>query len=168
MGEGFHLTSAKDGVLFRTQPSASPAQLSWTDPRRHNGWLALDRNNNGKIDDLEELFGNLTEQPRSSNPNGFAALAVFDKSENGGNENGFVDPGDKVYDRLLIWIDANHNGISEPSELHSLRDMGIDKISLKPRFSNRVDEYGNRFRYVAEIWDKAGNKHERCYDMFLQ
>ena len=123
MGQGFHLTSVKNGVLFKAKADAAPAQISWTDSRWHNGWLALDRNGNGRIDDMTELFGNFTEQPPSSNRNGFAALAVFDKAENGGNENGFIDPGDKIHDRLVIWIDANQNGISEPSELHSLRDV---------------------------------------------
>ena len=168
MGEGFHLTDAKDGVRFVVRENTPPLKMAWTDQRWHNGWLALDRNGNGKIDNSEELFGNFTDQPASNNRNGFAALAVFDKRENGGNENGFIDPGDKIYDRLVLWINGNQNEISEPGELHSLRDVGIDRISVHPRFSNKIDKYGNRFRYTAEIWDKAGNKHEWCYDVFLK
>ena len=119
------------------------------------------------IDDLTELFGNLTAQPESANRIGFLALAVFDQLH-GGNHNGVIHPGDAVYDRLLIWIDANHNGISESDELHTLSEVGISQISLTPQLSKRVDEFGNLFRYAADIWDKGGSKHHLCYDVFLR
>jgi hypothetical protein len=166
-GEGFHLTSLHNGVTFRILPSGGPYQISWTDPEWRNGWLVLDRNGNGMIDDLTELFGNFTAQPLSDHRNGFLALAVFDDVSNGGNGNGEIDPGDAVYDHLKIWIDANHNGISEKEELHSLREMGIFRIDLKYHLSRYVDENGNTFRYRGRIWDEAGRAHEMCYDVFL-
>lgn len=166
-GEGFHLTSAAGGVRFRLLPADPLQQMSWTDQRWRNGWLALDRNGNGRIDNFTDLFGNLTPQPPSSDPNGYAALAVFDDPANGGNGNGIIDPGDAVYDHLLLWIDANHNGISEPGELHHLRDVGIFAIDLHYELAWYTDQYGNRFRYKAKAWDEAGKEHDMCYDVFL-
>lgn len=165
--EGFHLTSLSGRVKFRILPGGPLTQMSWTDQNYRNGWLALDRNGNGTIDDMTELFGNLTPQPPSNAPNGFLALAVFDLPANGGNGNGFIDPGDAVYTRLRVWIDANHNGISEPNELHTLQELGIFKIGLSYTSSRFVDKYGNAFRYKGSVWDEDGNQRNICYDVFL-
>ena len=167
-GEGFHLTDAAHGVKFPFAPGGPAVQVSWTDPAYSNGFLVLDRNGNGMIDDGTELFGNLTPQPPSRTPNGFLALAVFDKPANGGNGNGFIDPGDAVYRKLRVWIDANHNGLSEPGELHTLAESGIVRIDLKYHSSGYVDEFGNLFRYGAKIWEAAGREHDFCYDVFFQ
>jgi hypothetical protein len=119
-GEGFHLTDVAHGVQFVMVPGKPAAQVAWTDPNYSNGFLALDRNGDGLINDGTELFGNITPQPPSATPNGYLALAVFDNPANGGNGNGFIDPGDAVYRRLRVWIDGNHDGISQPGELHKL------------------------------------------------
>jgi hypothetical protein len=143
-------------------------QVSWTDPAYQNAFLALDRNNNGTIDNGAELFGNFTPQPPSSSPNGYKALAVFDDPKNGGNGNGFIDPGDAIYGSLLLWVDKNHNGISEPGELFSLAEVGVFAIDLSYTMDSYEDAYGNQFRYKAFILDKQGLKDPRCYDVLLQ
>jgi hypothetical protein len=142
--------------------------MSWTDPNYRNGWLALDRNGNGTIDDFTELFGNVTPQPPTDRPNGFLALAVFDDPKYGGNGNGFIDPDDAVYSRLRVWIDTNHNGISEPNELHTLAELGIFKIGLKFWDDSFVDNYGNQFRYRGAVWQDDGTEKDVCYDVFVR
>ncbi len=127
-GSGFHLTSAADGVLFDFSGTGKPIQIAWTAPGSTNGWLALDRNGNGNIDSGKELFGNITEQPSSSDPNGFLALAVFDLPENGGNGDGAIDNQDAIREKYWVWIDANHDGIAQAEELHHLDDVGIHSI----------------------------------------
>ena len=85
---------------------------------------------------------------------------------NGGNSNGLIDTGDSVYDHLRLWIDANHNGLSESEEIFSLRQMGIFKIDLHYRPSSYVDANGNHFRYKSRLWDQQGPR-DLCYDVFL-
>jgi hypothetical protein len=170
-GHGFHLTSAEQGVRFDFFGSGKPLQLSWTEGNSGNGFLALDRNGNGRIDDGKELFGNITEQPKADDPNGYLALAEFDKPENGGNGDGIIDYHDAVYSKLLIWIDANHDGVSQPEELYSLPSLGVYSIGLKFMDDSRTDEYGNKFRYRGVLnpnpLDGTSRDGRYTYDVFF-
>lgn len=131
--------------------AGQPIQMAWTTAGSAVGFLALDRNQNGTIDSGKELFGNFTQQAASPAPNGFLALAEFDIPANGGNEDGIIDANDSVFQHLLLWIDDNHDGISQPNELHNLAEFGISSISLTYRESRRTDEFGNEFLDRAAI-----------------
>lgn len=150
-GTGFRLTSAAQGVTFDIKGDGHPIPIAWTAPNSGNAFLALDRNHNGTIDSGKELFGNYTQQPASSDPNGFIALAQFDLPANGGNDDGVIDKNDAVFSQLVLWIDDNHDGISQPNELHSLSSLGLYSISLKYRESRKTDEFGNEFRDKAAL-----------------
>lgn len=87
-GSGFHLTSADDGVWYDFYGTGQPIRISWTAAGSTNSWLLLDRSGNGTIDSAQEMFGNITPQPFSPAKNSFFALAEYDKSGAGGNEDG--------------------------------------------------------------------------------
>ncbi len=165
--EGFHLTGWEDGVDFPFTPGGM-VRIGWTDPAHQNGLLVLDRNGNGRIDDGTELFGNVTPQPPSKEPNGFAALAVYDRKENGGNDNDFIDPGDEVFSRLMVWIDKNHDGVSQPEEMKPLPEYGVLRIGLQYHRFPFVDDHGNEFRYRGNLWLRREKKPVAAiYDVFL-
>lgn len=125
----------------------------------------------GVIDGGFELFGNFTTQsdPRPGEErNGFRALAEFDLPANGGNGNGLIDARDSVFDALLLWTDRNHDGISQTSELASLRDADISAIHVDYQLSHRRDDFGNVFRYRAKVDSGRANSVGRwAFDVYL-
>ncbi|HVF89427.1 MAG TPA: M57 family metalloprotease [Blastocatellia bacterium] len=167
-GNGVDLTDSNAGVNFNLDLTGSAERIAWTIPAPDDAWLSLDRNRNGVIEDGSELFGNFTPQPSSSEPNGFIALAEFDKAESGGNGDGEINGSDSVFLSLRLWKDINHNGASEPGELFTLPSHGIVTIDLNYRESRRRDHHGNEFRYRAKVRDSRGAQVGRwAYDVFL-
>jgi hypothetical protein len=177
-GHGFHLTSPEDGVIFDISGTGRPVLIAWTAPKSGNAFLALDRNHNGRIDSGKELFGDFTEQPLCGDGteaclNGYRALAEFDKPKNGGNGDGIIDERDDVFPHLLLWIDENHDGVSQPNELHTLPELGVYSIGLNYRADRSLfDQYGNWFHYQAPLnpdpRDGESKDGHLTYDVFFQ
>lgn len=85
-----------------------------------DGILVLDKNNNGRIDDGKELFGD-----QNGRDNGFEELRRYDE-----NNDNVIDWKDKVFNSLQLWGDFNKDG---RNELKSLSRTGIESISLAYR-----------------------------------
>lgn len=170
-GDGFRLTDVVGGVNFDLNTDGLSEKISWTAAGTDDAWLSLDRNGNAIIDNGMELFGNFTPQaepPSGEERNGFLALAEYDQASHGGNSDGVIDKHDEIFASLTLWQDRNHNGISEPPELHNLSELGLQTLHFDYKTSKRVDEHGNRFRYRAKVKDTRDAQVDRwAWDVFL-
>ena len=81
--------------------------------KQNSGFLALDKNENGKIDDGSELFG-------TKSGDGFKDLSAFDD-----DKNGWIDENDKIFDRLQVWMKTENK-----DKLIGLGELGIGAIYL--------------------------------------
>lgn len=80
-----------------------------------SGFLALDLNGDGVINDGGELFG-------TKSGNGFEDLAKYDA-----DGNGWIDEADEIWEKLLIWTkDEDGN-----DKLYHLSDLGVGAIGLQ-------------------------------------
>lgn len=79
-----------------------------------SGYLALDRNHNGRIDSGKELFGPQTGK-------GFAELARLDA-----NGNGWIDENDPDFKHLGVWVPSS----TGPGSLKTLAELGIGALAL--------------------------------------
>ncbi len=79
-----------------------------------SGFLALDKNNDGSINDGSELFG-------AKSGNGFSELSAFDT-----DNNGWIDENDEIFDKLKIWVKT----ASGENVLYSLKDKNVGAIFL--------------------------------------
>lgn len=79
----------------------------------NSAMLALDKNNDGVINDGTELFG-------ARSGDGFADLAQYDE-----DGNGYIDENDSIFDSLQLWTKT-----TSEDKLESLADRGIGAIYL--------------------------------------
>jgi len=155
------LSSLRDPVQFDIHANGKKTILAWTAEGADIAFLALDRNGNGTIDDGSELFGNATPLPNGQPaPNGFAALAQYDA-----NGDGVIDRNDPIWTALLLWVDRNHDGISQPDELTPVAQSAITSIELAHHWSGRRDPSRNFFRFEGLV--HFGNRTSTFYDVFF-
>lgn len=150
-GLGFEFCGLEDGVFFDINADGSAEFITWTARGRDIGFLWLDRDGDGLVNHGGELFGDATDQPYSIAPNGFEALAVFDRISEGGNEDGRISSADQVFRQLRFWSDRNHDARVDPGEVLSLSEAHVRWIDLDYRDARRLDPHGNLIRWVGRV-----------------
>ncbi|HEY0160712.1 MAG TPA: hypothetical protein VGF28_25730 [Thermoanaerobaculia bacterium] len=146
-GDGIHTTSVYDPVQFDIDGNGVLDTIAWTDPDTSDGFLWVDLNANHVVDDGRELFGIGTRLPDGTTAeDGFVALRVYDDPRFGGDGDGSITSGDAIWGRLRIWLDENHNGLSEPTELGPIHRYGVVSIGLSYEAGPEFDANGNDHR----------------------
>ncbi len=130
-GDGVQTVSRADsGGKFDLFGNGTAVHSGWVSGS--DGMLAVDRNGNGVIDDINELFGGTTKG------DGFAELAAYDS-----NGDGKVDAADANFADLLVWQDANGNHVTDAGELMTLEEAGIASVDTGYVELPFVDANGN-------------------------
>lgn len=114
-GQAADLTDMK--FSFDLDMNGTGEEISFVRPG--TGFLALDKNGDGTINDGSELFGPTTGD-------GFEELAAYDV-----DGNNWIDEADPIFEKLLIWSKDQEGNDS----LASLKEKGIGAIYLGNVFS---------------------------------
>lgn len=127
------LPNSKSYFNLNNYENYSP-KVEWIVSTSDDGFLCIDKNQNGRIDNGQELF---TEKQLLSNgqlsKNGVDVLKDMDT-----NHDNVVDKKDEGFDKLLFWNDANNDGISQKDELHTMQDVGIESFELRSDWQNNI------------------------------
>jgi hypothetical protein len=107
-------------VQFDINADGAKDQVAWN--TSNDAILAMDANGNGRIDDGSEIF---TPDFKGGHfASGSEALASLDS-----NHDGLIDEHDVDFSKLVVWNDANGNGIDDDGEVTSLASHGVTSLS---------------------------------------
>ncbi|NBI13549.1 hcalcium-binding protein, partial [[Haemophilus] felis] len=134
-----------------------------------DGLLVKDLNNNGKIDNISEVFseyyagragrnGEAGEKPFA---NGFEALKSLDS-----NKDNVFDSKDRDFNVVRVWQDKNHNGVTDAGELKTLSSLKITAIDLAYENAGGQLFFGNEL-LAKGYFTRNGKKHEAAAVNFL-
>lgn len=116
-GDGYSFGAT---ALFDIDADGAADRVTWNSS--NDGILAVDLDGNGTIDSGTEIFTPGFGGGKFAN--GTEALASLDD-----NGDGVIDANDAAFAKLLVWQDANADGVSDAGELSGLADQGITSIS---------------------------------------
>ena len=169
-GKPIQLTDTAGGVEFDIGGSGTRTPVAWTRAGSSAAFLVLDLDGDGAITTGAELLGMPVGAPRHQKPsasdNSFTLLAAYDAPAQGGNGDRVISPADAVFSRLRLWVDANHDGVSQPAELTTLATAGIVSIDVSYQVTGRRDGNGNFFRYRGVVHLNSG-RTVPMWDVFL-
>ena len=149
LGNGLRFTSVENGVRFDLDADGIAEQIAWTDFQKEfdDAFLWYDKNNDGKILNGKELFGD-----QNGAKNGFYELAKYDK-----NKDNVINKDDAIYEKLKLWVDFNKNAQINDGEIKTLSEAGVIEIPLEfyvERDKNgniKTDEFGNKVGLVGKF-----------------
>lgn len=137
-------------ILFDHDGDGIANATGWIKP--DDGFLVLDRNGDGVINDGTELFGDSTPLYDANGEvigqaaDGFAALAAEDS-----NHDGFVNAQDAHWADLRVWQDADSDGVTDEGELHALESLGIAGFQVAKTENTTVLSNGNQIADLGKF-----------------
>ena len=152
-GDGIETTTVSRGTYFDHQSDGFAEASAWVG--EDDGILAFDKNNNGFIDNGNEIFGdNYIKSDGTKATSGFDALSDFDS-----NNDGVINALDEKFSQLKI--------LKGDDSLITLEQAGIVSINLNSSASNQVDENGNT-QLSSGTYTKSDGTTGQIGDYYLQ
>ena len=131
-GDGIELISLNNSnTFFDLDNDGLRENVGWV--KADDGILILDGNNNGTVDNIDELFG-------YRNPDGTQVTGTQELATHDSNHDGKIDNNDAVFSQLKLWQDLNQDGISKANELKSLTDYRITSIDVNLNNLNQLNQ----------------------------
>ena len=128
-GDGIETTTIENGVYFDHGNDGFEELSAWVGV--DDGILVYDKNNNGVIDNGNELFSNnYTKLDGTQAVSGFDALGDFDS-----NSDGVINSSDTNFDTIKV--------LKGDGTMMSLSDAGVSSITLLHTNKNVEDANGN-------------------------
>ncbi|SDY86879.1 calcium-binding protein, partial [Nitrosomonas sp. Nm33] len=128
--DGIETIGINGSIVFDHDNDGIKTGTGWVS--KDDGFLVLDRNDNGTIDTGAELFGvDTVKSDGKLAINGFDALSDLDS-----NADRLFDQNDAQFSQVRVWRDLNQNGISTANELFLLSQLGVVSIDLKATSKN--------------------------------
>lgn len=151
-GDGLDLIAIDQSTaFFDLNLNGLAEHTAWIGP--DDGFLALDRNGDGVINDLTELFGGVEVD-------GFTRLTELDS-----NGDGVISQVDALFGQLLVWRDLDGDGITDQGETSSLAANGVLSISLADIFIDQWDG-GNWISHSSTFQSVMGGG--AIYDVWFE
>ena len=152
--DGFDIKGIDEvGVYFNLDADEPLEDTGWIGP--DDGFLVIDNNSNGIVDDISELCGD-------ANTGGFEALTLLDS-----NTDGYITSADSQWSSLRVWKDSDQDGETDGGELQTLSYHGITSINLSYteveqwEKDNKITEdgfftMGGQQKKIVDIWFNTG------------
>ena len=120
-GNGIEYLGLEAGVVFTDKSTGEAARMAWVGP--NDGLLVIDANNSGSVDELREFV--FTDWVPSAETDLEAVQIAFDS-----NKDEILNANDDQWGDFGVWVDSNSDGVSDPGEVYSLDELGIQSVNL--------------------------------------
>ena len=153
-GDGIETIGSKKygGALFDHDNDGIKTATGWV--KSDDGFLVIDRNNDGIINNGSELFGDgTTLKSGNKATHGYEALAELDS-----NNDGLIDAKDEDFLDLKIWRDLNQDGMSQKSELFTLQELGVKSLNLSYTDTKKDLAGGNILAQISSYETTDGSQ----------
>jgi hypothetical protein len=148
-GKGISTVNKINGVNFDLLGNGQTEKTGWISEGQ--GLLMLDTNNNSKLDNGAELFGQgSTLSNGLKAETGYQALSELDT-----NHDGVINSQDTAFNQLRVWVDTGNANGSATGQIETLSQLGITQLNLNAQASTQYNN-GNLVGLVSSYQTDTG------------